>query len=351
MTTETNQDLLDIPLVDVGPDFAVETVAREPARVQALLDEAAGRVPSLAVRMADAVSKRWLRHFHAGHLAEIERVAEHVGRPGAYFLNVSYEWGCTSSVRPAAGGGGEGRGMRLVRVLDWPDRGLGRHVMAARVESRLGAWVTLTWPGYTGVLQASAPGRFAAALNQGPMERSVGLVACDWCVNRWAVWWSPHLPPAMLLRRVFERAPDYATARRMLTDTPITLPTIFTLAGPEPGEGCVIERRALSAHVIEAPAAAANAWQRADWRGRARGEENGRRRHDLACARGGAPLPGASGFDWLAPPVLNERTRLAMVAEPASGRLWAQGFEACRPATALTSFDGATVEMFPGVVA
>jgi hypothetical protein len=33
--------------------------------------------------------------------------------------------------------------------------------------------------------------------------------------------------------------------------------------------------------------------------------------------------------------VLNELTRLAMRAEPASGRLWVQGYEAYGPATAV----------------
>ena len=44
--------------------------------------------------------------------------------------------------------------------------------------------------------------------------------------------------------------------------------------------------------------------------------------------------PG-SGLDWLAPPVLNELTRLALRAEPATGRLWVQGYEAYGPATSV----------------
>jgi hypothetical protein len=38
-------------------------------------------------------------------------------------------------------------------------------------------------------------------------------------------------------------------------------------------------------------------------------------------------------FDWLKAPVLNPRTRLAMVADAKAGRLVAQGYEASRPAT------------------
>jgi hypothetical protein len=42
-------------------------------------------------------------------------------------------------------------------------------------------------------------------------------------------------------------------------------------------------------------------------------------------------------FSWLKPPILNARTRLAMVSDAASGRLIAQGFETETPATALLS--------------
>jgi hypothetical protein len=38
-------------------------------------------------------------------------------------------------------------------------------------------------------------------------------------------------------------------------------------------------------------------------------------------------------FGWLTTPVLNPRTRLAMVADAKAGRLVAQGYEAARPAT------------------
>jgi hypothetical protein len=31
---------------------------------------------------------------------EINRISARIARPGAYFLNLSYEWGCTSSAGP-----------------------------------------------------------------------------------------------------------------------------------------------------------------------------------------------------------------------------------------------------------
>ncbi len=48
-----------------------------------------------------------------------------------------------------------------------------------------------------------------------------------------------------------------------------------------------------------------------------------------------APAAG-DDFAWLKPPVLNPTTRLAMLAEPATGKLVAQGFETRGPATAIT---------------
>ena len=112
------------------------------------------------------------------------------------------------------GPAGRRRCAAVTRVLDWPDRGLGRHVVATRVDCPVGRWLTLTWPGYTGVLQAVAAGQFATALNQAPMERPLGDYALDWLINRTRVWKQPHLTAALLLRRVFEQARDFATAKQ-----------------------------------------------------------------------------------------------------------------------------------------
>ncbi len=316
-----------IPVVDVGPDWPFETLEHELDRINALLDAGSGRIPSLAIKLADAVSRRWLERWHEPYLEEIDRIAERIARPGAYFLNISYEWGCTSSAGPSP----DERSARLVRVLDWPDRGLGRYVMAARVACDAGTWLTLTWPGYTGVLQAVAPGRFAAALNQAPMDQPVGVLPADWVVNRWRVWKQPHLTPAHLLRQVFEQAGTFAEAKAMLVETPIALATIYILAGVAPGDACVIERMPEKAHVIDGPACAANAWQAPAWSGRPRGEENIQR---LSCMKAAA-RSFDDDFAWLEPPILNWQTRLALVADASSGELMAQGFEADGAATTI----------------
>ncbi len=318
--------LPEIPLVDVGADWPLATLDAAIDRAHALLDEGSGHVPAFALRLVDSVSRRWLARWHEPYLQEIDRIAARINRPGAHFLNVSYEWGCTSSACSPA----DGSPPLLSRVLDWPERGLGRHVIAARIHSAAGRWASLTWPGYTGALQAVAPGRFAAALNQAPMDQPVGLYPLDWLVNRSRVWRQPHLIAAHLLRRVFEQAPDFAAAKAMLRDTPIALPAIYTLAGIRAGETCVIERRPEAAHVIEGPAAAAaNAWQTANWSGRPRGSDNVERQRVMQTAQ----LTIDPSFPWLRRPVLNQWTRLVFVAEAASGAFVAQGYEAEQPVT------------------
>jgi hypothetical protein len=313
-----------IPIIEAGADWAVETLTREKPRALALLASASGTMPVSAIRIADAVSRRWLARHDAAMLPELDRIAAIVGRPGGYYLNVSYEWGCSC----ATGAGPDGAPM-LLRVLDWPDHGLGRHVIAVRVASALGGWVSMTWPGYAGVLQGVAPGRFAAALNQAPLDGPTGIYAFDWLASRAQVWRRPHVTASHLLRSVFETAPDYATARLLLRDTPIAAGAIYSLAGVAPGESCVIERRPETAAIIEGPAAAANLWQSPGWRGMARGQDNAAR---LSAMKAVAPSLDPE-FGWLSRPVLNDRTRLVFVASAASGAFVAQGYEADGPAT------------------
>jgi hypothetical protein len=318
------RDLPEIPVFDVGPDFAIETArlaGRE--RAYAMLDAATAGVPLLALRFADAVSRRWLSARQSPYLAELDQLARLSTRPGAYFLNVHYEWGCTTAAKPAV----DGTSARLLRALDWNVDGLGRSVVAARVASAFGPWVSLTWPGFTGVLQALAPGRFAAAINQPSVKKRTGLIAVDWLLSKASVWRSPYLQPIHLLRRVFEQAPDFTAARRMLETTPICTPAIYTLAGVRPSEVCVIERCETSAQVLLKSACAANEWQTREWHPGHSAFENAKR---LAAME---TTPGSLDLQWLHWPILNTETRLALAADPAQGRLIAQGYESSGPAT------------------
>ncbi|MBI1648815.1 hypothetical protein C6Y62_02305 [Hyphomicrobium sulfonivorans] len=309
-----------IPVVQAGTAFPLETLQQHEARAHALMDCATAGVSQRTLRALDAVSRRWLVKQGNALLPEIDAIAERLGRPGAYFLSVNYEWGCTCRVAPSP----DGRSARLVRVLDWVTGGLGRYVLAAHVVGgSVGPFVALTWPGYTGVLQAMAPGRFSAALNQAPMRQHTGLFHLDWALGRARVWRLNHPTPAQLLRRVFETAADFAEAKRLLAESPICAPAIFSIAGINAHETAVIERTETDARVHEGNTTAANHWQAPGWRGLARGNDSPGR----ACGMHGVSTEMDTRFAWLRPPILNWNTRLVMIADARQGRLVAQGFE------------------------
>jgi hypothetical protein len=162
------------------------------------------------------------------------------------------------------------------------------------------------------------------------MRKPLGRFYLDWAVNRARVWRMPHLTPAHLLREVFETAGDFAEAKRMLTEQPISTPAIYALAGVRPAETAIIERSETEARVHEGANVTANHWQAPGWRGHARGQDSaGRARQMHAVTANLDP-----GFTWLKPPILNDNTRLVMVADAGAARLVAQGFEGLRPATA-----------------
>lgn len=318
-------ELPEIPVFEVGQHFPVETLRLAgPERGHAMMDAATAGIPSVALRVADVISRRWLKAQNSLYLSEIDEIAELSRRPGAHFFNVDYEWGCTTAAKPAT----DASTARLLRVLDWKVNGLGRYVIAARIRSAPGPWVSLTWPGFTGVLQAMAPGRFAAAINQPSVRKRTGAITIDRLLGKRDIWHSPHGQPVHLLRRVFEEAASFADARHMLESTPICAPVIYTLAGLSPTEACVIERRETSARVLLGRACAANEWQADDWRSaHFPAFENAKRLGTMQA------LPGALDLSWLQWPVLNSETRLALAADPARGHLIARGYESDGPAT------------------
>ena len=320
-----------------GGDWEVALLRAERARAQALLEQGVRHWPDVVVRTADALSRRWLARSGNPYLPSIDSLAAEIGRPGGYFLNINHEWGCTTRAGPTP----DGRSAQLLRVLDWPYEGLGRQVVAAHLDGPAGPWINLTWPGVAGVIQALAPGRFAAAFNQAPLRRITGLLPLDWAAARRRWWRHDGLPPAHLLRRAFETCGSYAEAKALLSSAPLALPAIFVLAGCAPEEGCVIERLETAARVQEARShgatCAANHFTAFPGRWDARGAESRARAAALAAWRGpeGEPKGGAATDElaFLKPPVLNPTTRLALVAEAAGGRLSVLGLERDGPAT------------------
>lgn len=326
-------ELRPIPLVDLGTAGPVRLLALERARAEDLIAVGRRSYTGVALRLGDSISRKWLERGANPYRAQIFAVADALGKPGAVMLNLSFEWACTTGTAPSP----DGIGNRMLRVLDWRLEGLGRNLIVTREDAPAGVFYNATWPGAIGVLTAMAPGRFSAAINQAPMRQHGLTLLGDWAVNRARLWQSTALPPAHLLRQVFETASSYAEAKRMLAETPLCLPVLFTLSGTRPEEGCVIERSEFETVVHEGAQACANDWRSAKLSGRARGRDNVERR-----ARMEAILAGPVGsFAWVKPPILNRFTRVAVEANAAQAALHVLGYERETPATAEFSLSDA----------
>jgi hypothetical protein len=319
---------------DGGPLRHAIEAARE---ARALRDDCLAWLPPPVRRVMpafDAITRRWLMRSRSPYVAEIAAVAAALEFSGVWFLNGSYQWGCTSLAR-------DDDAPWLVRTLDWPFPGLGRHVEIARMAGRAGEYFSVTWPGFVGVLTGMAPGRFSASINQAPLWRRTEhpwLRPFDMLANACATWPVRHMPPDQLLRETFETCPDYASAKHHLETTPVARPVIYTLAGCAAGERCVIERTTDGFSTRTEGTGAAN-----DWADRARGwegrigasvmltcthEEAAIRSSERRDALAAWNAPFAGEFAWVTPPVLNFYTRIATEMCAAQGILRVMGYEA-----------------------
>lgn len=314
-----------IPLLDVrgkGPAALVDLL---PEHVAAIVAQGRRSYGGLLLRLGDRATWRWLTRNGNPYRDDIAFVAERISTPGAFLLNLSYEWTCTSSV----GADPHGPGNRMLRTLDWPLQGLGGNVVVAVQDGGAGAYYNVTWPGFVGVLTAMAPSRFSAAINQPPMKTYTRSCWFDWLIERTGMWHKSGLPPAHLLRKTFDECASYADAKRLLSEAPVCAPAFFSLSGDHGQVGCVIERTEHDATIHETPASIANHWIKFDLGGRMRGAESVGRRQLMETLRPTAP----NDFSWVIPPILNPTTRLAVVANAARGLLLAQGWESDGPAT------------------
>ena len=331
-------DLLPIPVVDIRHGGTLLHAREGCQRARALRDACLTWFPRAAEPLTPALdwfARRWLKRSRSPYVAEIEAIAAALAFPGVWLLNASYPWGCTSVAREEDGV------PWLARTLDWPFPGLGRHVEVARMAGPAGDFLNVTWPGYVGVLTAMAPGRFAAAMNQAPLWRRTRhpwLRVYDLAANALRTWTIRHIPPDQLLRNAFETCGSFADAQKMLETAPIARPAIFVLAGCTPGERCVIERTETSFATQHDDTCAANDWlsPAAGWEGRVAGDlvlsctsaqaaENSRTRR--GALHGWAGRFDRNGFAWIAAPVLNRFTRLAVEMCPATGTLRVMGYE------------------------
>jgi hypothetical protein len=300
--------LPSIPLLDLRNGGPVEHARRRRREMLALRDACFSILPAPLrglLRPLDRISARWLRKTPGPYVGEIGEIAEIAGQPGVWFVNASYEWGCTTRIEVALQDGGAG------------------------------TYANVTWPGAVGVLTALAPGRFAAAINQAPLFRRTKagvLLPVDFLLNGYGAWKNPsRWPVAHLLRFVFDRCATYEEAFEMLTETPVARPALFSIVGAEPGQGCLIERTETAAFVHPGPCCIANGRHPAGparpgtWIPRGtlvRGLADSENRRTI-LERHGCEQP----FAWLVDPVLNGLTRLAVETSPATGELRVLGFE------------------------
>ncbi len=322
-----------IPLETGAP---LELVQRHPARARAMAaaaTETFGMASRLAAAVvapaADRASRAWLARQDNPYLPEIDAMAAILGIRGVHALNVCFEWGCTGGIWPSP------QGPVLRRVLDWPFPRLGESTIVAHQPEQ--QFFNIGWPGLAGLFQGLAPGRFAAAINQAPMRRHARFFLGDWLTNRAAVNRNTGLPPAHLLRRVFEQAADYAAAKKLLCETPLAVPAIFLLSGICEGEGCIIEREENICAVREmgdGAVCAANHFEglHGAWRPRPI-DSQGRAR----CARGlGSFALGSSALDdfsWFTAPIANINSRLVFSAGARAGALALMGTRGAMPTT------------------
>lgn len=338
MTITTTADLATIPVVDISQAGTVGRAREGRARAEALRDDCLRWLPP-ASRMVlpamDALTRRWLERSVSPYVGEIAAIAAALDYPGIWFLNGCYQWGCTALARD------EDDAPWLARTLDWPFSGLGRHVEIAHMRGGAGAFVNVGWPGFVGSLTAMAPGRFAASINQAPLWRRTHhpwLRPYDLVLNAISTQRLRFMPPDHLLREVFETCRSFAEARHRLESTPVSRPVIYTLVGCRQGERCVIERTEEGCESRDENTAAANDWLRSrrPWEARVASRFMLTRTYEEAAERcrnrrqSLADWPGRiayGGFDWVAPPVLNMFTRIAVEMCPAAGVLRAIGYE------------------------
>lgn len=331
-----------LPFIDLRGKTLIDLLRRYPDVARELIGAARrsyGKAAFLAsypgFPLADRMARRWLERNQNPYLHEIESFADIVESKGLVALNLSYEFGCTS------GAWRTDDTVSMLRVLDWPVSRLGKLAMVVLQSSKAGDYYNITWPGTSGVFTGMAPGRFSAAINQAPSRRHNCGMAGDWLINCLHMRSGGGLPPAHLLRQVFEKAASYAEAKTMLMDTPLAVPAIFTLAGMEPGEGCVIERLEHTVKTIELSAgqmvSCANHFQtelgQSGLGFRPREIDSaGRFKH--SCAIGGHDL-ASEDFRFLQAPIINANTRLSVISNAATGRLMVQGYEGSVPVTAV----------------
>jgi hypothetical protein len=320
-------ELPEIPVItDAATPLALFEKKKDLAR--ALVNVCKKLIPGFLMRFVANRSEKYLNRANPPYKQELDAIAAEMGRE-AYALNLSYEWGCTTTAFNDAARGG----VTMYRTLDWPIRGMGDKLVVAKHEGPAGEYLNIAYPGFVGVLNGMAKGRFSIAINSAPIPDYGWGPVTDYLISKRGNFMRDDIPAAFLLRKVFEEAADYRQAVKMLSETPVMAPAIFTIAGINDGEHCVIERMPDKAIIHDGAAenlvCAANHWTNEEWDAHDRPTATRRRRAEMV-----ADMAEYKGdFDWLDGKILNGRTRLAFEANARNGTLKLVGIEGKKHAT------------------
>ena len=99
-------ELVSIPVVDVREGGPVRHAVDACARARALRDDCVTWLPRgarMLLPAMDAVTRRWLQRSHSPYVTDLEAIAVALGFPGIWFLNGTYQWGCTAVARDEDG--------------------------------------------------------------------------------------------------------------------------------------------------------------------------------------------------------------------------------------------------------
>jgi hypothetical protein len=223
---------LDRPLKERYDGVPPEAV-QEGRRLLAAVMEA---VPPAARVLADWVRLRTANRFHYEAVSLARRID--VSWRDILLANVSYDlmlayFGCSTVVLPTPSGPVLGRNMDW-----WPEDVLAQTTYRIRCYRQgILHLASAGWPGGIGVVTGLSGRGFAVALNAvlGPEKvRMTGY------------------PVLLHLRRVLDDARDFEDALRMLADTTLAAPALFTLVGVSNSQRVVIERTP-SRHALRWP--------------------------------------------------------------------------------------------------
>lgn len=188
-----------------------------------------------------------LSRFYSDHpyIRELEGFADAVGVPieDLYVANLAYDVasqvsafhaiGCTSMVN----GGDDSTSPMIARNMDWVfPTGVGEHSCLFRFVDEHGSYLSVGFPGVTGVVSAISSHGFALTVNQAPHTSLPSFRS---------------LPMLWLTRLAMDEGTSFASAKRILTTTPAATSSYLMLAGTKPGDAARILSRGSSDEVMK----------------------------------------------------------------------------------------------------